>query len=191
VLPRIAWGMLLFCPWSLCAQTPPVKAEIKGHFIGESVAELLGKEPEVRQQVSTCERSPRKSDCDEMLAAVKSGNRATVSISSWMSFVLDAGRLVKLQTLIPGEFGEINADLTRKFGLRSAETVFPMRNAIGQNWEDRLCVWDTPAVFVGLHEDNNPASQNHHFVLVLESRAEHERDRERSNEAKKSSAMNE
>jgi len=181
VLQRLASLVFLFLPWFLCAQTAKVKPpDIKGHFIGESVMELLSKEPEVQQKVSICERNPQKTDCDWLLAAVQSGERATVSTSNWMDFVLDGGRLVKLQTLAHGEFGEVNADLTKKFGSRSSETAFSMHNAIGQQWEDRLYVWDTPTLYVGLHEDNNPASQNHHLILVVESRAEHDRDTDRA-----------
>jgi hypothetical protein len=51
-----------------------------------------------------------------------------------------------------------------------------MQNAMGAKWEDHLCVWDAPALYVSLHEDNNPASQNHHFALVMESRTEHDRE---------------
>jgi hypothetical protein len=181
---RLASLVFLFFSCSSCAQTAKVKPpDIKGHFIGESVMELLSKEPEVQQRVSICERNPNKTDCDWLLAAVKSGERATVSTSNWMDFVLDGGTLVKLQTLAHGEFGEINADLTKKFGSRSSETAFPMRNAIGQQWEDRLYVWDTPTLYVALREDNNPASQNHHWILVVESRAEH--DREHADPAKR------
>lgn len=177
MLQRIASVLLVFLPCSLSGQTGNVKPpRIQGHFVGESVAELLSEEPEVQEQVSVCERNPKKTDCDRLLAAVKSGKRAAGSTSNWMDFVLDGGKLVQLTTLVHGEFGKINADLTNEFGSRSSETAFPMRNAIGQSWEDHLYVWDTSTLYVALREDNNPASQNHHFVLVVESREEHNRE---------------
>jgi len=52
-----------------------------------------------------------------------------------------------------------------------------------------LYVWDTPTLYVGLHEDNNPASQNHHLILVVESRAKH--DREHADRAKQPRAKDE
>jgi hypothetical protein len=176
VLQRLASLVFLFLPWSLCAQTANVKpAEIKGHFIGESIAELLSKEPEVQQDVNVCKQHPGKPTCDRLLAAAKTGKRLEVSTSNWTNFVLDGGKLVKLTTLVNGVSDAVKADLTKQFGPRSSETAFPMQNAIGESWEDHLSVWDTPAVYVGLHEDNNPASQNHHLVLVVESQAEHAR----------------
>ena len=173
---RLASLVLIVLPWALHAQTANVRPiEIKGHFIGESIGEFLSKEPEVQQEVNVCEQHPGKPACERLLAAVKRGQRAEVSTSSWTSnwtnFVLDGGKLVKLTTLVKSSDAE--TDLTRKFGPRSTEIAFPMQNAIGASWKDHLSVWKTPAVYASLHEDNNPASRNHHFVLVVESRAEH------------------
>lgn len=178
MLPRLtSFVLMFFIAGSVHAQTVTVKlAEINGHFIGESLAELLSKEPEVQQQFTVCEQHPSKPACDGLLAAGKHGKRAEVSTSNWMSFVVDGGKLVKLTTLVMGGADAVKADLTKKFGPRTSETTFPMQNAMGATWEDHLSVWDTAAVYVGLHEDNNPASQNHHFVLVVESRVEHARD---------------
>jgi hypothetical protein len=78
-------------------------------------------------------------------------------------------------TLVSEESDAVS-DLTKKFGPRSSEAAFRMQNTLGTSWQDRLFVWDTPAVCATLHEDNNPASQNHHYVLVVESRAEYDRE---------------
>lgn len=173
MLPRLISLVLISLPWSLYAQTENIKSvEINGHFIGESTAELLSKEPEVQQELTACEQHSAKLNCAALLAAVKDGQRAEFSNSSWTSFVLDGGKLVKLRTLVHGTTDAAKADLTKKFGPRSSETAFPMRNTMGAGWEDRLSVWDTPAFHVSLREDNNPASQNHHLVLVVESRGE-------------------
>jgi hypothetical protein len=149
--------------------------EIKGHFIGESIAELLSREPKVQQEVKLCKEDPLKATCDRLLAAVEHGERTEVANSTWTNFVLDSGRLVKLMTLVSEESDAVS-DLTKKFGPRSSEAAFRMQNTLGTSWEDRLFVWDTPAVCATLHEDNNPASQNHHYVLVVESRAEYDRE---------------
>ncbi len=173
--PCLVLLVFLFLPWALCAQTADVMhIEIKGHFIGESIAELLSREPKVQQDVKVCEQNPRKTTCDRLLAAVEQGERAEVANSTWTNFVLDGGQLVKLMTLV-NENSDAVSDLTKKFGRRSSEAAFWMQNALGTRWEDHLFVWDTPIVCAILHEDNNPASQNHHYVLVIESRAEYDR----------------
>jgi hypothetical protein len=168
----------------LCAQTPNLRPiEIEGHFIGESIAALLSREPKVQQEVKACEQDPLKATCDGLLAAVERGERAEVSNSSWTNFVLDGGQLVKLMTLV-NERSDAVSDVTKQLGPRSSEATFRMQNTLGISWEDHLSVWDTPAICATLHEDNNPASQNHHYVLVVESRAEY--DREHADEAKPS-----
>lgn len=177
MLQRLIPLLLISMPWPLCAQTENVTTvSIKGHFIGESISELLTREPDVQQQVTACEQRRSKPICEGLLAAVKRGERAEFSNSRWTSFVVDGGKLVKIRTLLDGTADAAKADLTIKFGTRSSETAFPMQNAMGTGWEDRLSVWDTPAFYVSLREDNNPASQNHHLVLVVESRSEHDRD---------------
>ena len=176
MLPRLMFVLLFAHPWPFYAQTENAKpVEIEGHFIGESVADLLNKEPAAQQEVNLCE-SARKPNCDRLLAAVTKGLRAEFSTPNWTHFVLDGGKLVKMTILVNGTADAARADLTRKFGSQSSEAAFPMRNAMGAGWEDHLSVWDTPTVYVGLREDNNPASQNHHLVLVVESRAEHQRE---------------
>ena len=173
---RLICFVFIFLARTLSAQTGDMKPiEIKGHFIGESIAELLSKEPKVQQQVKLCEQNPKKTTCDRLLAAVERRGRVEVANSSWMNFVLDGGHLVKLMTLV-NENSAAVSDLTRKFGPRSSETAFPMRNALGNTWEDHLSVWDMPNAYATLREDNNPASQNHHYVLIVESRAEHDRE---------------
>ena len=173
----IAFLAFVLLPWFSRAQTTSVRpAEISGHFIGESAAEFLGREPEAQQQVTVCEQRPREPPCDRLLDAVKRGQRAEVSTSGRMNFVLDDGKLVKLTTLVTEDSDLVIADLTTKFGPRSSEMTFPMQNTMGATWKDHLSVWHTPAVYVRLHEDNNPASQNHHLVLVVESQVEHTRE---------------
>ena len=174
MLRRLAPLVWIVLPCVLNAQTAHVRpVEVRGHFIGESTPELISHEPEVRQKLNACRQHPAKPDCDRLLAAVKRGQRAEVSTSSWTTFVLDGGKLVKLTTLVHEDPGAVKADLTQELGARCTEASFPMQNALGATWKDRLFVWDTPTIWASLREDNNPASQNHHFVLVVESRSEH------------------
>src|SRR5579862_1285543 len=186
---RLICFVSIILPWTLSAQTGDMKPiAIKGHFIGESIAQLLSKEPKVQQQVKWCEQHPTTPTCDRLLAAIEHGGRAEIANSSWTNFAVDGGHLVKLTTLV-NENSDAVSDLTKKFGPRSSATAFPMRNALGTTWQDRLSVWDTPTVYATLREDNNPASQNHHYVLIVESRAEH--NRERTEEATQSAPKTE
>ena len=179
---RLTFVLLTLLPWCSYAQTTNLPlAEMKGHFIGESVAQLLSKEPEVQQQVNACQQHAHQAACEQLLGGVNRGQRARISTSNWTSFVIDGDKLVKLQTLVHGSSDVAKADLSAKFGAQSSETAFPMQNAMGARWADHLSVWDTPAVYAGLREDNNPASQNHHLVLVVESREEHAHEREEMN----------
>ena len=170
---RLTFAVLILFPWPLYGQVINERPiEIKGHFVGESVAELLNKEPDVQRRVTVCGQHRGTRDCDRLLAAIERGQRAEVSNSRWMSFVLDGGKLVKLTTLVDGDFDTAKTDLTAKFGNRLTESAFPMQNALGQRWEDHLYLWDTSALHIALREDNNPASENHHLILVVESQAE-------------------
>jgi len=177
VVRRIAFALLILVPPAFCQQARPGSLpELRGHYIGEGVSELLSKEPELQKRLDVCNRDPKGTDCGLLLGAVKKGSRATISTSDWIDFVLENGRIVKLQALVHRELGQINAALTQQFGPRTSMAAFPMHNALGQNWVDHFYVWDGATVFVRLREDNNPASQNHHFVLTIESRAEHEQE---------------
>lgn len=174
MLRRLVYLVLIIPPWALNAQTAGAPSvEVRGHFIGETISQLVAQEPEVRQRINACRQRPARPDCDRLLAAVKRGQRADVSTSSWTTFVLDGGKLVKLTTLVNEAPDDLKADLSEKLGTRCTETSFSMQNALGATWKDHLSLWDTPTIWASLHEDNNPASQNHHFVLVVESRAEH------------------
>jgi hypothetical protein len=173
----IASLVFIALPGTLFAQTAKVRPpEIGGHFIGESVAEFLRIEPEVQQEVNVCEQHPSKTICDRLLVAVKRGQRTDVSTSSSVNFVLDGGKVVKARMFVNDLSDAVKTDLTEKFGPRSSETAFPMLNAMGASWEDHIYVWDTPTAYAALHEDNNPTLQSHHFVLVVESPAEHARE---------------
>ena len=179
MLPRLAFVLLTLLPAYSYAQNPSFTlVDTKGHFIGESVEDLLSKEPEIQQKLNGCQQQTHEPTCSHLLAAVTRGQRARLSNSNWTSFVVDGGKLVKLQTLLHGSPDAAKDDVSKRYGPQTSETAFPMQNAMGAKWEDHLSVWETAAVYVGLREDNNPASQNHHLVLVVESQQEHARERE-------------
>ncbi len=61
---RLICFVFIVLPWTLSAQTGDMKPiEIKGHFIGESIVELLSKEPKVQQQINLCEQDPIRPTC--------------------------------------------------------------------------------------------------------------------------------
>ncbi|MGH9692217.1 MAG: hypothetical protein ACRD4C_14260 [Candidatus Acidiferrales bacterium] len=148
-------------------------AELDGHFIGETTADFLRIEPDAQQEVDVCRQRPARRTCDRLIAAIDRGQRAEVSNSASVNFVVDGGRLVKLTMLVDGDFDDVAADLTKKFGARSSEINLPSQNEMGAKWQNHLVVWDTPNVYVTLYKDNNPSLQDQRAVLIAESQAEH------------------
>jgi hypothetical protein len=150
-------------------------ADFNGHFIGESISDFLHAEPDAQQELDVCRQRPERQrrTCAQLIAAADRGQRAEVSDSESVNFVVDGGKLVKLTMLVDGDFGAVAADLTKRFGARSSDTMVPSQNEAGTKWQDRLDVWDTPSVYVTLFQDNNPALQDRRPVLVAESHAEH------------------
>jgi hypothetical protein len=171
---------LLVCvalPGLLHAQATSVQpAEIYGHFLGESIAEFLSKEPDAQEEVNVCRAHRERSTCSQLLAALDLGKRAELSTSNSRDFILDGGRLVKLTVLVDESYEAVTADITKNFGPRSSETALPNKNAIEAKWENHLSVWETPNIHVTLFEDNNPKLQDHHLVLVFEIPAGHTRE---------------
>jgi hypothetical protein len=180
--PRTA--SLLLLAFSVLLQTPsadvtPVGAA--GHHIGESVKLLLRLEPDARSELEVCDQHPNEIQCVHLLDAVEKGQRAEISTAvpadldhpdsnDTYNFVIDGGKLVKI-TLSVNDVAEV----MKTYGKPTTETVTPHEGASGAKWENRQCVWDTPAGFVILDVDNNPRLQDHRPLLVVESREEHTR----------------
>jgi len=158
------------------AQAADVKpTEIRGHFIGETIAAFLRMEPEAQQEAEVSRQHSNQPSCARLLAALDHGQRAEISTSNSINFVLDGGKLVKLTMLVDDAPDAIRVDLTKKFGLQPRETTIPGQNYLGAKWENRSFAWDTPDAYVTLYEDNNPSIQDRRPVLVVESRASYER----------------
>jgi hypothetical protein len=180
--PRTA--SLLLLAISALLQTPsadviPVGAV--GHRIGESVKIFLRLEPGARSELEVCDQHPNEIQCVHLLDAVEKGKRAEISTavpadldhpdsSDTYNFVIDGGKLVKI-TLSVNDVAEV----MKTYGKPTTDTVTPHEGASGVKWENRQCVWDTPAGFITLDTDNNPRLKDHRPLLVLESREEHAR----------------
>jgi hypothetical protein len=180
--PRTASLLLLAC--SVLLQTPsadvtPLAAA--GHRIGESVKLFLRLEPDARSELEVCDQHPNEIQCVHLLDAVEKGQRAEISTavpadldhpdsSDTYNFVIDGGKLVKI-TLSVNDLAEV----MKTYGKPTTDTVTLREGASGVKWENRQCVWDTPAGFVILDVDNKPRLQDHRPLLVLESREEHAR----------------
>jgi len=166
-------ALIAFCG-PLHAQVPATApVEIKGHFIGESVGDFLRIEPEAQQEVDVCREHKTRSSCDRLLGALDRGQRTEISTSNSMDFVLDAGRLVKVTVLVRETTDEVAREFTQKLGTAAISTNTPNHSSSGANWQNRLFVWNTAAVYTTLYEDNNPALQDHQPLLVVESQSEH------------------
>jgi hypothetical protein len=180
--PRTA--SLLLLAISVLSQTPsadviPVGAA--GHHIGESVKLFLRLEPDARSELEVCDQHPNEIQCVHLLDAVEKGKRAEISTavpadldhadsSDTYNFVIDGGKLVKI-TLSVNDVAEVMTT----YGKPTTDTVTQHEGASGAKWENRRCVWDTPAGFITLDADNNPRLQDPRPLLVLESREEHAR----------------
>jgi hypothetical protein len=112
---------------------------------------------------------------------VEKGHRAEISTavpadldrpdsSDTYNFVIDGGKLVKIALSVNDV-----AEVMKTYGKPTNDTVTPHEGVSGAKWENRQCVWDTPAGFITLDTDNNPRLQDHRPLLVLESREEHAR----------------
>src|ERR1700732_1576749 len=181
--PRNA-SLLLFAFFGLLqTQSAPAKPlGFAGHNIGESVKIFLRLEPEARDELEVCGQHPDQTMCLHLFAAVEKGQRAEISTAvpsdldhpevsnDTRNFVLDGGQLVKI-TLSVNDVAEV----MNTFGKPSSDTVTQYHNDSGAQWENRLCVWEMPAGYVILDADNNPRLQDHRPLLVIESRAEHDR----------------
>jgi hypothetical protein len=178
-MPQMLASIILISLLGLHAQTARLSpVEFQGHFIGESIGEFLRIEPEARRVVDDCQQHNVQPMCKSLQAALKQGQRAEISTSEAAVFVLDGGRVVKLTVLVKdGLYGAMADDLRSQLGPRTSETVFPIENALGAKWENHLSVWDTRDLYVTLKENNNPTSRERHVVLVVESQAEHARER--------------
>lgn len=158
----------------LFAQAPTsAPVDIKGHFIGESIADFLRIEPEAQQEVDVCREHKTRASCDRLIGALDRGQRTEMSTSNSMDFVLDAGRLVKLTLLVSENTDQAAQTLSQKFGSQATATNVPGHNGSGTQWQNRLFVWNGSTTYATLYEDNNPGLQDHHPVLVVESQSEH------------------
>ena len=180
--PRTA--SLLLLAFSALFQAPsadviPVGAV--GHHIGESVKLFLRLEPDARSELEVCDQHPTEIQCVHLLEAVEKGHRAEISTavpadldrpdsSDTYNFVIDGGKLVKIALSVNDV-----AEVMKTYGKPTNDTVTPHEGVSGAKWENRQCVWDTPAGFITLDTDNNPRLQDHRPLLVLESREEHAR----------------
>ncbi|MGB8543607.1 MAG: hypothetical protein WCD49_18410 [Candidatus Acidiferrales bacterium] len=180
--PRTA--SLLLLAFSVLFQTQ--SADVKpigaaGHHIGESVKVFLRLEPDARSEIEVCYQHPNEIQCVHLLGAVEKGQRAEISTavpadldhpdsSDTYNFVLDGGKLVKITMSVSDV-----AEVMKTYGKPASDIVTPHQNDSGAKWENRECMWDTPAGFVTLDADNNPRLQDHRPLLVLESREEHAR----------------
>ena len=156
---------------SLYAQDAPLA--LNGHYVGESIEQLLQREPEALQEFDVCKAHPTRSTCDRLIAAVQHGERADISTSNGMDFVLEGGRVVKLTMLLNESAEAAKSLLTEKFVSAPTEKSLPKQNSSGAKWENHLFVWNAPGIYVTLYQDNNPALQNAQPLVEAETQAEH------------------
>jgi hypothetical protein len=148
-------------------------ADFNGHFIGESISDFLRLEPDAQQEVNVCRQRPDRHSCDQLAGALDRGERAELSTTGSMNFVLDGGKLVKLTMLVDDSFAGAAATLAAKFGSPSKDPVIPTQNGAGAKWQNRQYIWNLPSIYITLYEDNNPSQKDRRPLLVVKSLAEH------------------
>jgi hypothetical protein len=171
-----AFILVLFAglPGGLWSQTGSAASiEFKGHLIGEGVADFLRIEPEAQQEADVCNQRPSRHNCDRLMAALHGSGRAEMSTTGAINFVLDGGKLVKLTMLVDKPMDVATSDLRNRFGPQTKATMLSSQNGAGSKWINWLHIWDTPAIYISLYQDNNPSLQDHRLLIIVESHAEH------------------
>ena len=163
---------------------PPSAVQIRGHYIGEPVTRFVKLEVDARDEVDVCRDHPDRVDCIHILNAVDGKGRAEISTiipadlfhltnsdaRDSINFTLDGGQLVKLTMSV----NDLPA-LMQSLGHASSESDAPAQGANGAKWTNHISVWDTPAAYISVYQDNNPVLTDHRPVLVIETPAEHAR----------------
>jgi hypothetical protein len=146
--------------------------EIRGHSIGETSAVFLSLETAAQQEADACRKHPDETRCAHLLAALDGGQRAEISTSGAMAFVLDGGKLVRLTIPVDGVADAAMSELTKKFGPQPRKVTIQGQNIQGAKWENYLFAWDTPDAYVTLYQDNDPLLQGRRLLLVVEARSQ-------------------
>ena len=157
--------------------------EIRGHYIGEPVKRFFRLDFEARGEMEVCRQNPNRPACGRLLDAIEYGKRADISTTvpadpdqpegdrETTNFVLDGGKLVKISMLANAAPEEL-----KSLGRPTSEKSIPAHDTSGAKWENRLTIWDTPALYVSLYLDNNPSLQDHRLSLTIEAPTEHTRE---------------
>jgi hypothetical protein len=165
--------MLMASAMTASASNGPVvnvkPAAISGHVIGETIGSFLRREPEARQKADECRQHPDQTSCAPFLAALDYGQRAEISMSGHVGFILDKGKLSGLTMPVGGGRHAAIAGLTKKFGAQPRKTAIASQNIAGAKWEDYLLVWKTRYFSVALYVDNDPALHDRRPLLMVES----------------------
>lgn len=156
---------------------PPVSQTIKGHSIGESFADFLSKEPKTKTGLAAC-HGPNEIlsgffDCKSLLGAEKGTGSVLTDADADFRFV--EGKLSEINLLVNSTFDEAEKQAEEKFGKPVSRESTPMKNGFGATWSNRSVIWQTPALYAALLEDNNPASGDGRPFLTVSSRAFHDR----------------
>jgi hypothetical protein len=170
---------------------------IRGHDIGESMADFLRLEPEIGQKAAACRQRdyvnsvnpahparPNEAssedadkhtdvlDCAGLLAAVDGEQRLEITNASSMEFVFNNGKLVRLTTRVEDE-AVAAANLEKQFGTPSRETSISGQDNMGAKWKSCLIVWETADASVTLYEDGDQSLWDRRPLLIMESRTDY------------------
>jgi hypothetical protein len=169
---RLVVTTALLCASSAIAQTNV--AMVKGHKIGEPLAEYMASVPGGSEQLANCRsavadpKAARKlkvdpRSCAALVGAADRGARIETNAGRAMPYgkaTFDGGVLVKLtfpigyDPLVPIRsqelisFEQVVADLQAKFGQPTTTDELTTQNGFGATFRHRRCVWDLSAAHV-------------------------------------------
>lgn len=167
-------ALILFLALQAGAQQD--RPAIKGHSIGETLADFFQKEPAAAKKADQCRSRGREKIVMGVWSTCAEMQGGKISTDSGTFYFLD-GDLARLEVHAGGGYPILLAEMTKRFGKAAHETVLPWQNAFGAKWEDRMSEWDGPEFYAELSEDNNPAGPGGGLVCTVkvESRAFHEK----------------
>jgi len=139
---------------------------IKGHVMGETVAEFIAIEPALKKQLDEC--SPIPVDPDSCIAWGDASDGIHQPL--WR---FKKGILVTLSMTIRGAiYPNVRDDLTKKFGFKPLEATLKQQNVYGARWNKTSSDWNGTKVSGLLENDENPSDPTLTFLLVLNSDGE-------------------
>lgn len=134
---------------------------IKGHRIGETLAQFKKLEPEICAEQL----------CDDIEHG-SSGGLHRMKSDNLIFWGFDGGKLSIMELGIEATFESLVSDMGKRIGTSPTFRQADHENASGESWTDRDALWIGPAVSARVVENNNPTGTHQAIVLVWKNKKE-------------------